>query len=157
MNWKNKSREGRSQSSATNACVESLMQDDKRRKIRIMTLGLDLPKSAVHEIVYENLVYQQMLSLYGPRQRQPVLSQPDKRFQRSNRYNMLHPQRSRDLTFLNDNLFGLIKQNLFTQVHLLFKKWALFILTGTIVKISVNFGWSYFCRRAFTRTSHRGM
>lgn len=48
--------------------VDGLIQEDRRRKVRELAVELELPKSVIHEIMYERLGYRKVSSRWVPKQ-----------------------------------------------------------------------------------------
>jgi len=48
--------------------VDGLIQEDRRRKVRELAVELELPKSVIHEIIYERLGYRKVSSRWVPKQ-----------------------------------------------------------------------------------------
>ena len=71
FNLADEARVGRPRSSTSDENVirvDGLIQEDRRRKVRELAAELDLPKSVVHEIIYEKLGYRKVSSRWVPKQ-----------------------------------------------------------------------------------------
>jgi len=98
-------RAGRPRSSTTDenvVHVESLIQEDRRRKVREIAVELDLPKSVVHEIVHDKLGFRKVSSRWVPKQ----LSEQHKFHRMGISLQLLERYRGSDGDFLDNLITG---------------------------------------------------